>query len=69
MFTLINIVLVWKVDIFIRIILISLFIILGILALKILDFFIPDHHHEHHEHEKYINKDIPKIIRPIIIPI
>lgn len=41
-----------------RIILISLFIILGILALKILDFFIPDHHHEHHEHEKNIKEHL-----------
>lgn len=31
---------------------IILFVILGILLLKILDFFIPDHHHEHHDNEK-----------------
>lgn len=32
--------------------LITLFIILGILLLKILDIFIPNHHHEHHDNEK-----------------
>jgi len=37
-----------------KISIITIFIIIGILILKILDFFIPDHHHEHHEHEKNI---------------
>lgn len=32
-----------------RIINISIFVILGIVILKILDLFIPDHHHEHHD--------------------
>ena len=41
-----------------RIIMIISFIILGILILKILDYFIPDHHHEHHEHEKNIKEHI-----------
>lgn len=41
-----------------RIIMIISFIILGILILKILDFFIPDHHHEHHENEKNIKEHI-----------
>lgn len=41
-----------------RIIMIIAFIILGILVLKILDFFIPDHHHEHHENEKNIKEHI-----------
>jgi len=31
---------------------ILLFVILGILLLKVLDIFIPDHHHEHQENEK-----------------
>ncbi|MBE6154980.1 MAG: hypothetical protein E7163_05395 [Firmicutes bacterium] len=35
---------------------IILFIILGILLLKILDFFIPDHHHDHHDNEKNIEE-------------
>lgn len=29
-----------------------LFIVVGILLLKMLDIFIPDHHHEHHDNEK-----------------
>ena len=33
-------------------IIIGLFIIVGLLILKILDIFIPDHHHEHHDNEK-----------------
>lgn len=41
-----------------RAILIIVFIVLGIFILKILDFFIPDHHHEHHEHEKNIKEHI-----------
>ena len=41
-----------------RIIMIISFIILGVLLLKILDFFIPDHHHEHHENEKNIKEHI-----------
>lgn len=41
-----------------RSILIIVFIVLGIFILKILDFFIPDHHHEHHEHEKNIKEHI-----------
>ena len=28
------------------------FMILGILLLKVFDYFLPHHHHEHHEHEK-----------------
>lgn len=35
-----------------KILLIVIFATLGILILKILDFFIPDHHHEHHDNEK-----------------
>ena len=35
-----------------KILLIVIFTILGILILKILDFFIPDHHHDHHDNEK-----------------
>lgn len=34
-----------------KILLIVIFATLGILILKILDFFIPDHHHEHHDNE------------------
>ena len=41
-----------------RIFMIISFIILGILILKILDFFIPDHHHEHHAEEKNIKEHI-----------
>lgn len=41
-----------------RIIMIITFIILGILLLKILDFFIPDHHHDHHENEKNIKEHL-----------
>lgn len=41
-----------------RIFMIISFIILGILILKILDFFIPDHHHDHHEEEKNIKEHI-----------
>lgn len=41
-----------------RIIMIIAFIILGILLLKILDFFIPDHHHEHHDNEKNIKEHL-----------
>lgn len=41
-----------------RIIMIVVFIIFGILLLKILDFFIPDHHHEHHDNEKNIKEHI-----------
>lgn len=41
-----------------RIILIIVFVILGILLLKILDFFIPDHHHDHHDNEKNIDEHI-----------
>lgn len=33
----------------VKIILSSILIILGILVLKVLDHFIPDHHHDHHE--------------------
>lgn len=39
-----------------KIILIILFTGLGILLLKILDFFIPDHHHEHHENEENLSE-------------
>ena len=35
-----------------KILLIVIFTILGILILKVLDFFIPDHHHDHHDNEK-----------------
>ena len=38
-------------DLSFKIMLILIFALLGILLLKILDFFIPDHHHEHHENE------------------
>lgn len=41
-------------DLNFKILIILIFSILGILVLKILDFFIPDHHHEHHDNE--INK-------------
>lgn len=41
-----------------RIIVIIAFIILGILLLKILDFFIPDHHHDHHDNEKNIKEHL-----------
>ena len=41
-----------------RIFMIISFIILGIVILKILDFFIPDHHHAHHEEEKNIKEHI-----------
>ena len=34
-----------------KIAILVIFGILGILILKVLDFFIPDHHHEHHENE------------------
>ena len=34
-----------------KIAILVIFSILGILILKVLDFFIPDHHHEHHENE------------------
>ena len=34
-----------------KIAILIIFSILGILILKILDFFIPNHHHEHHENE------------------
>lgn len=39
-----------------QIILFILFTLLGILLLKILDFFIPAHHHEHHDNEKNIEE-------------
>jgi len=32
------------------------FVIFGILLLKALDFFIPDHHHDHHDNEKNIEE-------------
>ncbi len=35
---------------------ITLFAIIGFLLLKILDLFIPDHHHEHHDGEKNIKE-------------
>ncbi len=38
-------------DLSFKILLIIIFGALGILLLKILDFFIPDHHHEHHDNE------------------
>ena len=38
-------------DIGFKILIILVFGALGMLLLKILDFFIPDHHHEHHDHE------------------
>lgn len=34
-----------------KIMIILIFSLLGIFLLKILDFFIPDHHHEHHDNE------------------
>lgn len=34
-----------------KIMLILLFSVIGILLLKVLDFFIPDHHHDHHDNE------------------
>ena len=34
-----------------KIMIILIFGLLGIFLLKILDFFIPDHHHEHHDNE------------------
>ena len=38
-------------DLSFKILIISIFGVLGILILKVLDFFIPDHHHEHHDDE------------------
>ena len=38
-------------DLSFKILIILIFGILGILILKGLDFFIPDHHHEHHDNE------------------
>ena len=38
-------------DLSFKILIILIFCILGILILKGLDFFIPDHHHEHHDNE------------------
>ena len=38
-------------DLSFKIMIVLIFSILGILVLKILDFFIPDHHHEHHDNE------------------
>ncbi|CDF11365.1 predicted divalent heavy-metal cations transporter [Mycoplasma sp. CAG:776] len=38
-------------DIGFKILIILVFGALGMLLLKILDFFIPDHHHEHHDNE------------------
>ena len=38
-------------DIGFKILVILIFGVLGMLLLKILDFFIPDHHHEHHDDE------------------
>ena len=38
-------------DIGFKILIILVFGVLGMLLLKILDFFIPDHHHEHHDNE------------------
>lgn len=42
-------------------IIIGLFIIVGLLILKILDIFIPDHHHEHHDNEKNKKEHISHI--------
>ena len=39
-----------------RIGIIIIFTILGVLLLKILDIFIPDHHHDHHDDEKNIEE-------------
>lgn len=39
-----------------KIILIVVFLLVGILVLKILDCFIPDHHHEHHDGEANIEE-------------
>ena len=38
-------------DLGFKIVLILLFSVIGILLLKILDLFIPDHHHDHHDDE------------------
>ncbi len=43
------------------IIIIVIFAIIGFSLLKILDIFIPDHHHEHHDGEKNINEHISHI--------
>lgn len=39
-----------------KIILIGIFLILGIVILRILDMFIPDHHHEHDDNESNIKE-------------
>lgn len=38
-------------DLSFKILIILIFAILGIAILKLLDFFIPDHHHDHHDNE------------------
>lgn len=45
-----------KYNTFTKIGIILIFTLLGILLLKVLDFFIPDHHHEHHDNEKNIDE-------------
>lgn len=42
-------------------ILVLFFSILGFILLKVLDFFIPDHHHEHHDNEKNHKEHISHI--------
>ncbi len=43
------------------IVIILIFVLLGFIILKILDLFIPDHHHEHHEGEQNIKEHVSHI--------